>query len=97
MNNFLKIIFTLVLFSSFWTVNAVQIEIQTWTEQQNEIKIKTTTNEKQKKESITYQITKWNKKIENISLVTVFEYFSKFFEEKTPESYNYISLNFTLF
>ena len=81
MNNFLKIIFTLVLFSSFWTVNAVQIEIQTWTEQQNEIKIKTTTNEKQKKESITDQITKWNKKIENISLVTVFEYFSKFFEE----------------
>ena len=95
MNNFLKIIFTLVLFSSFWTVNAVQIEIQTWTEQQNEIKIKTTTNEKQKKESITDQITKWNKKIENISLVTVFEYFSKFFEEKTPESYKYISLNFT--
>ena len=80
MNNFLKIIFTLVLFSSFWTVNAVQIEIQTWTEQQNEIKIKTTTNEKQKKESITDQITKWNKKIENISLITVFEYFSKFFE-----------------
>ena len=48
MNNFLKIIFTLVLFSSLCTVNAVQIEIQTWTEQQNEIKIKTTTNEKQK-------------------------------------------------
>ena len=67
MNNFLKIIFTLVLFSSLCTVNAVQIEIQTWTEQQNEIKIKTTTNEKQKKESITDQITKWNKKIENIS------------------------------
>ena len=66
MNNFLKIIFTLVLFSSFWTVNAVQIEIQTWTEQQNEIKIKTTTNEKQKKESITEQITKWNKKIETL-------------------------------
>lgn len=49
---------------------------------------------KNKNESISEQITN-HKKIENLNLEKIFVYFSKFFEENTPESYKYIALNFS--
>lgn len=49
-----------------------------------------------KTETISDKITQ-NQEIKNISLEKIFIYFSKFFEEETPESYKYISLNYNWF
>ena len=47
-----------------------------------------------KNETLTDKITK-NNTLKNITLEDIFVYFSSFFEEKTPESYKYIQLNFS--